>query len=89
MSKTVFLYVYGEDYSALEFERNYKAQEVYETMVAEGVTKKVLQDDDDSYIEVKIEEFNAVDPNFVSFVLNNLCDYDQLKSEDIYEVKPV
>lgn len=85
MSKTVFLYVYGDDYSALGFERKYNVQDVYEQMVAEEVTKKVIENDE-YYIEAKIEEFGEIDPDFVSFMLNNLCDYDQLKSENIYKV---
>jgi hypothetical protein len=89
MSKTVFLYVYGADFSAIDFEKKYNAQEVYESMLAEGVTHKVLEDTDDAYIEVKIKEFGEVDPEFVTWIMYELCDYDQLKAADIFEVKPV
>lgn len=86
MDKTVFLYVSGDgDYNALDFERNFNAQQVYQDMLNENVSKKVF-DTDDYYIVVQIKEFRAVDPEFISFVKNNLCDYDALKAEDIFEV---
>lgn len=84
MKKSIFLYVYGEDYSALHFEENFDVNEVYNQMISEGVSKKVLDSED--YIEVKILEFNEVDNDFVYFVLNEICDYDVLKSQNIYRV---
>lgn len=85
MKKTIFLYVHGEDYSALTFGRDYNAQEVYEDMIAKGETTRTISTDDD-YMEIEIVEFGEVDPKFESFIKDRLCDYDQLKSADIFEV---
>lgn len=85
MSKSIFLYVKGDDYAAREFERNFKREEVYKEMVAEGVTEKTYEGDD-YYIEVEIEEFGAVDPKFIEFLQENLLDYDRMKGENIYLV---
>jgi len=77
----VFLYVYGEDYSALDFRENNNPQEVYESMVRE---KELTKNIDGACVE--IIEFEDVDPEFIDFVIDNLCDYDQLKSANIFEV---
>lgn len=84
MSK--FLYVYGDDYSALDFERNFNTKEVYDEMMSKGESCKTIQDDN-YYIKIKILEFGEVCPDFMNFVLNEMCDYDALKSANIYEVK--
>jgi len=85
MKKTIFLYVRGEDYSALEFERRFEEQKVYEDMVAKGETSRII-DEDESYMKIDIVEFGEVDSKFVSFMFCELCDYDHLKSSNIYEV---
>lgn len=84
--KRVFLYVSGGDYSALDFDENYNAQEIYNKMKSDGITTTRLDSDD--YIEVVIYEFGAIDDKFISFMKDRLCDYDQLKAADIFEVNP-
>jgi len=86
MNKSVFLYVYGDDYSALGFEEKYDIQEVYESMVSEGVNKKILEDDE-YYIEVEVKEFDEVDPKFIDWIQHDFCDYDDLKHSNIYQVR--
>jgi hypothetical protein len=85
MVKNVFLYVQGGDYAALNFEENYKAQEVYEDMVRAGVTRQAF-DTDEHYIEVYIKEFDTIDPAFISFIRNTIMDHDQSKDSDFFEV---
>jgi hypothetical protein len=86
MSKSVFLYVHGDDYAALEFENNYNEQEVYTDMVAKGEKKRVLSGDD-YYIEVDIKEFNGQVPaDFLDFIMHDFSDYDDLKHSKIYYV---
>lgn len=88
MNKRVFLHVYGEDYSALDFNRNYNTRQFYDEMVAEGVTFKIIEDEDkEIYAEVKIVEFGEIDDEYINYVKNHLCDYDALKDEDMFEVK--
>jgi len=85
-NKTIFLHVSGNDYSALDFEDNYNTKEIYEEMIKNNLTKKII-DNEESYIEIEIIEFEMIDPDFIIFMLNNLCDYDQLKAENIYQIK--
>lgn len=85
MSKTIYLYVHGDDYSALSFEQKFKPKEFYDQMVSEGVTKKVI-DDDNMYAEIEIKKFGFVDEEFESFVLHTLYDYDDSKHANIYKV---
>jgi hypothetical protein len=90
MKKNIFLYVYGDDYSALRFLDKYNTKEVYDSMVTEGVTHKILteiEDDDEYCIEVDIKKFGEVDPKFISFIKNELCDCDHLNHCDIYKVE--
>ncbi|KAF6565310.1 hypothetical protein G9G63_09120 [Paenibacillus sp. EKM202P] len=87
MNKSVFLYVRGDDYSALTFDQNFNAQEIYEDMVRNGESSRTI--DGEYYMDIDIEEFEKIDTRFVKWIKNNLCDYDQLKGSDIFEVKPV
>lgn len=94
MSK--FIMVYGDgDYGVETFaESEYGIKDIYNEMKKTGVkslTKRVTTNDgDDEYedtIYFELYEFGDVDPNFVDFMKNNICDYDQLKDRDIYEVE--
>ncbi|MGG1652272.1 hypothetical protein ABHN03_03995 [Paenibacillus sp. NRS-1775] len=87
MNKSVFLYVRGDDYSAMLFDKNFNAQEIYEDMIRNGESSRTIDEED--YIEIDIVEFEKVDTRFISWIKNNLCDYDQIKGSDIFEVKPV
>lgn len=85
MSKSVWLYVSGDEYSAQEFIENYNVEDFYSKMVAEGVNLEVI-DEEEFYMEVEIKDFGDVDDSFVRFIKDNLCDYDSLKSCDIFRV---
>lgn len=89
MGKRVFLYVSGDDFSAMNFRQEYsqkERQEIYNNMVSEGKTLKVI-DRDELYAEIRIVEFNKIDDNFLAFVFVNFVDYDVAKSKDIFEVE--
>ena len=83
--KRVFLYVTGDDYSAMEFNEDYDKQLFYEDMVKEGVEKKII-DNGILYAEVYIYEFGSIDENFLYFVKNTIQDEDQSKQSDFFEV---
>ena len=85
MKNTVWLYVKGDDFSAEEFMENYTPEEVYLDMVKEGVESKAISNEC-MYAEVEIKKFGNVDEDFVSFMKDNLCDYDFLKSADLFKV---
>jgi hypothetical protein len=85
MSKRVFLFVEGYDYSAMIFEQEYNAQKVYEDMLAQGEGFVTLIGD----INVKIMEFGEIDDNFITFLNNDMFDYDSLKAKNFYEVRSV
>ncbi|MER2007437.1 MAG: hypothetical protein ABS939_08285 [Psychrobacillus sp.] len=89
MSKRVFLYVSGDDFSAMHFDQEYsqkEKQEIYNNMVSEGKTLKII-DKDELYAEIRILEFDEIDNNFLAFVFDNFVDYDVAKSKDIFEVE--
>lgn len=86
--KRVFLYVSGEEYSAMNFDDKYNSQDFYEQMLEEGVTKKTI-DEDDVYADVEIKEFAAIDEDFIDFIRNNFVDYDVSKDTDFFEVNPL
>ena len=88
MSKRVFLKVCGGDFSAMDFSTNFNAQTVYENMVADGATSVTLETDD-CYCEVSIHEFGEIDDAFIRFAMDVWDDYDNMKNEDVFEVKPV
>jgi hypothetical protein len=85
-NKSIFLYVSGSDYSAMDFEDNFNVKEFYQQMIDEGVTEKTV-DNDDYYFGVEIKEFGEVDSNFEIFIKNEICDYDQLKASNIFRVE--
>lgn len=88
MSKRVFLFVSGEEYSALLFVQNFNPQEVYENMVKEN--KRSISIDHDGFdIHVTIKEFNEIDPKFIEFIQSEVIDYDHTKHKDFIEVQPV
>lgn len=94
MANTVVLLVYGDgDYGAMTFEQNYDSQVVYENMVAEGVTEKTINYEDDDYgdedLHVSIYEFGEVDPSFIDFMCNEFLDYDAMKRQDFHIVEEV
>ena len=88
MTKRVFLYATGSDFSAMDFEKYDQAQEIYEEMIQADVNEKVFESDD-YYFEVKILEFGVIDDKFIDFIRDEIMDYDQAKASDFFEVKPV
>lgn len=83
--ESVWLHVTGDEYSAMVFGENCKVEEVYKEMVKKNLTSMTL-DIEDTNIEVAIRNFGEVDESFVTFIKNNLCDYDQLKDQDMFRV---
>jgi len=81
---STFLYV---DYGAMEFEKEYNPQAVYENMRTKGVKADVyyLETFEDNVV-VKILEFGEVDNDFITFMFNNFVDYDDSKERNIYRV---
>lgn len=75
------LYVFGEEYSALNFENS-------KLTIADGI--KIAQSNcfcysDEFYAEFRVYEFDGnVDSKFISFLKNEILDYDQLKHENFY-----
>lgn len=90
MSKAVFLLVSGDgDYGAMYFEDNFNEQEVYKSMLAEGVKKKILTHEEkwgEESIYVSIHEFEEVDSKFVSFMVDEFMDYDYMKAKNFFRV---
>jgi hypothetical protein len=92
MSKSIVLLVYGDgDYGAMTFEDNYDPKKVYKEMVAEGVTEKDLIYEHPQFGEEEIHcefyEFGEVDEKFVSFIIDEFIDYDNLKGKCFYFVE--
>lgn len=74
------LEIYGDDYAVLSF---YSAEEQglinREKMwqASDSVCDSMVFESDD-YFEYRAYTFNDIDPNFIDFVLNTLCDHDDL-----------
>lgn len=83
--ESIWLHVKGDDFAVSVFEENCNVEETYKDIIEKGLTSTIL-DIDDTYIEVEIIKFGEVDVEFESFIKNNLCDYDQLKNEDLFRV---
>lgn len=84
--KSVFLYVFGGDYAALDFERKYDPLSFYYDMLKEG-KRYVVINSDEMYAEVKIKEFNDfISDDALVFIKDSLCDYDDLKHTNLYKV---
>lgn len=87
MSK--FLYISGEDYAAVDFEQARDdnlvdpAQLWDEAVVTAGTHR---YDDGDLVFQYEALSFDEVDPEFLRFVQDELVDYDDLKSANIYPV---
>ncbi len=82
---TKILYVSGDDYAALTFDRLAEngllsAGELWATGGGE------YTDDDENYFEYKALEFGDVDPKFIEWVLS-IQDYDESKHSGFYVVE--
>lgn len=74
------IYVYGDDYAALEFEKYFNGKTVKE--IIERFFDNEEEHDGD--FEMDLYEFEEIDPNFIKFVNRNIQDYDQSKHENFY-----
>lgn len=84
--KSVFLYVTGDDYSAMDFERRHKPKDFYESMI-ENNEQKVVLSDGGVYAIVRIIELNENISNAtLDFIKDKLCEYDNLKATNLYKV---
>ncbi|HDR4373469.1 TPA: hypothetical protein QCP80_003299 [Bacillus cereus] len=91
MAKRVFLLVSGDgDFDAMNFEKKFDKQEVYENMLKDGVTRTVVFNEEEwgvDNIYVSIHEFDVIDSEFISFMVTEFLDYDYLKAKNFYEVE--
>ncbi|MED3275437.1 hypothetical protein BK703_16680 [Bacillus thuringiensis serovar silo] len=88
----VVLFISGDgDYANVMFEEKYNAQEVYESMVRDGVVKRSLLDDyDELGIHVEIQEFGDVDVAFTSALYNHfILDEDITKHNNFHFVEKI
>lgn len=79
------LYVYGDEYSALNVEQEIGIEEAAKLVEENG--GQVAINNNEFYANLKILTFKEVDPEFVSFVQLNLLDYDASKSENFYVIE--
>lgn len=85
------LYVSGEAYSASEFENTYgetRQIKIIRMMIFTDSTDEILNHEDDGEIGVKLYRFGRVDPSFISFVRDEIQDYDLSKHRNFYEFTP-
>jgi len=80
-----FIYVTGpDDFGAVSFSEKYgnQLQDACDKL-EKGET---LLDDDGTEFECEVIEFGDIDSEFISFVRNNLMDYDYSKNVDIFQI---
>ena len=78
---------YDPDYGACTFRENFNLKEIVNEMVEKNLlSKTITNDDDDYYYIVELREFNMDYTDeldrLISYIKNNLMDYDQLKGTD-------
>lgn len=82
------LYVYGNDYAAVDFENSdYTPKIVYEILERNSETELEQLKEKYGDTEFKILEFGEVDENFIAFVRNDIQDYDISKDQNFYIVR--
>lgn len=74
------IYVSGDAYSALEFERYFSGQSV------KSIIERFLDgnEEHDGDFEMEFYEFEYIDPEFIDFVRNQIQDYDDSKHSNFY-----
>lgn len=88
-SKLYVLYVYGGDYAAVEFERNYDKGgqiNIVRRMIKDNLRYEVFEGTENEElggIQVELRKFGMVDPGFLEFVKLGE-DYDNSKHENFY-----
>ena len=87
---TKVLEVFGDaDYSVISFEdaeRDGKVnrKELFDTAIAGKANETHVFEDDETYFEYRAYEFGAVDEAFVSFVKDEVEDYDMAKHHTFF-----
>lgn len=87
------LEVYGDgDYAAVSYEDAVSSGEVdtlelFNKAKEAGKSLEYVNEETDTYFDYEAHEFGEVDPDFVSFVLSEICDYDYLKHHGMYVVE--
>lgn len=64
-------------------------EDAYEHSITLNLISTVSDDSEEENVEVTVEalSFKDVDPDFVSFVKNEMFDYDFMKADNIYPVE--
>lgn len=90
---TKILEIYGDgDYCAVSYEDAISSGEVVarelwnESKDAGHKTLEYENEETDTYFEYKAYEFGEIDPKFLSLMLDDICDYDNLKHHCIYVI---
>jgi len=79
------LFITGEDYSARYYEDNYTMREVLRRLDDKGYCEI---DDGDGQFTAELMEFKGeISNKFISFIRNELMDYDSTKDTNFYIVK--
>lgn len=83
---TKILLVSGDDdYAAMTFEQsNISVKEAYELAVEAG--GRYETEIDETSVNFRAYEFGEIDPDFITFIGDNIQDYDHTKSTDFYTV---
>ncbi len=78
----------SNDYDAMYFEDNYVPSLELWQYIKKGETLSRIEDGIKwGDLDVTALEFGEVDLNFIDFVKNSVCDYDELKHTNFYVVK--
>lgn len=76
------VYVYGDDYAAIEFEKRFRKRKVSD------IIPEVFPGDSTYYdgggFELSLYEFGEIDINFTQFLIDEILDYDMLKHSNFY-----
>lgn len=74
------IYVFGDDYAAVEFEKKFKGR-----LVSDIIREYFIEDNEyEGDFEMEVHEFKEIDPKFLSFLRSTVLDYDQLKHRNYY-----
>ena len=76
-----------DDYHALNFEQNFKLQDVVEKIEKENIDDYLVFEGDEYYFEATLLEFNNIDPLFIKFIKDMIQDYDSSLNTNFYLVE--
>lgn len=81
------IYVSGQnDYSALNMEESEELKEITEILISDNNLNEVTSSDGSI---VRLLKFNDIDERFISFIRNNIMDYDYSKCSSFYTVDEI